>query len=230
VRREKVVVARVWAERRLGKGSAEAKALGVGDWPRERGEQDMAPGATDGRHQFSGRRGEGLTLKQFELMARGSLLDRFKKLQRDVDNIVDGAMFKGRYCIYLGEFLGNPAKIAHEQEYDGWCREKDPVEEMFGSLRRHFEDHKEGRSQEWATFWREPREELLALLFRLQSLARDLGKDKDDQELVTKFVTSLDWRLAEQTSAQAMAATAKPAGAYTLEEAYDAALQLSPGS
>jgi hypothetical protein len=34
----------------------------------------MAPGARDVRHQFSGRRGEGLTFKQFELMAKGSLL------------------------------------------------------------------------------------------------------------------------------------------------------------
>jgi hypothetical protein len=39
----------------------------------------MAPGSADRRLQFSGRRGEGLTLKQLELMAKGSLLDRFKK-------------------------------------------------------------------------------------------------------------------------------------------------------
>jgi hypothetical protein len=46
----------------------------------------MVLGASDRRHQFSGRKGEGLTLKQFELMAKGGLLDRFKKLQRDVGN------------------------------------------------------------------------------------------------------------------------------------------------
>jgi hypothetical protein len=186
----------------------------------------MAPGAKDARHQFSGKRGKGLTFKQFELMAKGSLLDRFKKLQKNVGNPVDGAMFKGRYCIYLREFLGNPAKVAHEQEYDGWCREKDPIEEMFKSLRRHFENHKEGRAHEWTTFWRESGEELPAFRFRLQNLARDLGKDKSDQELMTKFVTSLDKRLAEETSAQAMAATEKPAGAYILEKAYEAGLQV----
>jgi hypothetical protein len=94
------------------------------------------------------------------------------------------------------------------------------------SLRRHFEDHKEGKAHEWATFRREPGEELPALLSRLQSLARDLVRDKDDQELVTKFITSLDRRLAEQISAQAMAATERQAGPYTLEEAYDAAIQV----
>jgi hypothetical protein len=125
----------------------------------------MAPGVRDAKHQFSGRRGEGLTFKQFELMARGSLLNRFKKLQRDVGNRTDEAMFKGRYCIYLGEFLGNPAKVAHEQEYEEWCRERDPLEKMFKSLRRHFVDHKEGRAHKWATFWREPGEELPALHF-----------------------------------------------------------------
>jgi hypothetical protein len=44
--------------------------------------------------------------------------------------------------------------------------------------------------------------------------------------LVTKFVTSLHRRLAEQASAQALAATERPAGAYTLEEVYRAALQV----
>jgi hypothetical protein len=63
-------------------------------------------------------------------------------------------------------------------------------------------------------------------MFRLQGLALDLSKDKEDQELVTKFVTSLDRRLAEQTSSQAMAATKKPTGAYTREEAYEAALRV----
>jgi hypothetical protein len=54
----------------------------------------MAPVATDAKHQFSGRRGDGLTFKQFELMAKGSLLHQFTKLQRDMGNPVDGAMFK----------------------------------------------------------------------------------------------------------------------------------------
>jgi hypothetical protein len=178
----------------------------------------MAPGSADERLQFSGRRGEGLTLKQLELMARGSLLDRFKKLQRDVGNPSKGAMFKGRFCIYRGEFLGNSAKLAHEQKYEEWCREEDPLEETFKSLRRHFGEHKGGKAQEWVDFWREPGEELPALLFRRQSVARDLGKDKDDQALIMKFVTSLDRRLAEQASAQALAAMERPAGAYTLEE------------
>jgi hypothetical protein len=66
---------------------------------RKRERSDMALGAKDARHLFTGKRGEGLTFKQFELMARGSLLDRFKKLQRDVGNPTNGAMFKGRYCI-----------------------------------------------------------------------------------------------------------------------------------
>lgn len=42
--------------------------------------------------------------------------------------------------------------------------------------------------------------ELPVLLFRLKGLVLDLGKDKEDQEWVTKFVTSLDRQLAEQTS------------------------------
>jgi hypothetical protein len=122
--------------------------------------------------------------------------------------------------------LSNPAKVAHEQEYEEWCWERDSLEEMFESLRRHFGDHKEGRAHEWATFRREPRGELPALHFRPRNLARDLGKDKGDQELVTKFVTSLDRRLTKVTSAQVMAVTEKPAAAYTLEEAYKAALQV----
>jgi hypothetical protein len=66
------------------------------------------------------------------------------------------------------------------------------------------------------------------LLFQLQSLASDLGKDKEDQELVTKFITSLDRRLAKQTSSQALAATKKPSGAYTLilTAAYEAAVRV----
>jgi hypothetical protein len=74
-------------------------------------------------------------------------------------------------------------------------------------------------------FRSESGEELPSLLFWLKGLARDLGKREDDQELVTKFVTSLDWRLAEQASSRAMIATKKPAGAYTLTEAYQAAVR-----
>jgi hypothetical protein len=63
------------------------------------------------------------------------------------------------------------------------------VEALLEFLKRHFEDRKEGRAQKWVIFWREPSDELPVLLFQLQSLASDLGKDKDDQELVTKFIT-----------------------------------------
>jgi hypothetical protein len=54
---------------------------------------------------------------------------------------------KGRYCIYLEEFLDNPAKLAYEQEFEGWCREAHPVGVMLGSLKRHFEEHKEGTTR-----------------------------------------------------------------------------------
>lgn len=64
------------------------------------------------------KKGEGLTLKQLELMVKGSLEDRFKKLRKDVGNPVHGGKFKKKYCIYLGEFLDNPAKLAHEQKYE----------------------------------------------------------------------------------------------------------------
>jgi hypothetical protein len=47
-------------------------------------------------------------------MVKVSLEDRFKKLQKDVGNPVDGAEFKKKYCIYLGECLDNPAKLADE--------------------------------------------------------------------------------------------------------------------
>ncbi|GAQ87150.1 hypothetical protein KFL_003340140 [Klebsormidium nitens] len=184
----------------------------------------MASG--DGKLRFSGKKGEGLTIKQFELMVKGSLEDRFKKLQKDVGKPVEGPEFRGRYCIYLGEFLDNPAKLAHEREYEDWCTETEPVAALLKSLKRHFEDHKEGKAQEWVSFRRETGEELPSLLFRLQGLAEDLEKPKDDQELVTKFITSLDRRLAEQTSSQAMASTKQTGGAFTLEEAYEAALRM----
>jgi hypothetical protein len=79
-------------------------------------------------------------------------------------------------------------------------------------------------------FRREPGEELPLLLFRLQGLALDMEKPLKDKELVGKFVASLDRRLAEQTNTQAMASTVETGGAYSLEEAYDAALMVSAGN
>lgn len=46
--------------------------------------QDMAFWAADGRLRFSEKKEEGLTHKQLDLMIKGSLEDRFKKLQKDV--------------------------------------------------------------------------------------------------------------------------------------------------
>jgi hypothetical protein len=109
----------------------------------------MASGAgPKGRQRFLGKRGEGLTIKQFELMVKGSLLSRFRKLQKDVGEPVAWAEFLGNYCIFLGEFLENPAKLAHEREYEAHCKETDPVGALLRSLKRHFEDHKEGKAQE----------------------------------------------------------------------------------
>jgi hypothetical protein len=188
----------------------------------------MASGAgAEGRQRFSGKKGDGLTHKQFKLMVKGSLADRFKKLQKDVGNPVEGAEFKQKYCIYLGEFLDNPAKLAHEREYEAHKLKADPVGALLASLKRHFEDHKEGKAQEWVAFKREPGEELPTMLFRLQGLALDLEKSLSDQELVVKFVTALDRRLGEQTSTQAVASTLQSGGAYTLDEAYEAALMVS---
>eukprot|EP00243_Klebsormidium_subtile_P005409 TRINITY_DN215_c0_g2_i2.p1 TRINITY_DN215_c0_g2~~TRINITY_DN215_c0_g2_i2.p1 ORF type:complete len:364 (+),score=89.29 TRINITY_DN215_c0_g2_i2:170-1261(+) len=212
----------VEAEADAGTGAWEQGA----SWWADKGE--MAPaGAYEASQRFSGKKGQGLTIRQFELMVKGSLEDRFKKLQKDVGNPVEGQEFKGRYCIYLGEFLDNPARLAHEREYEAYCSTSDPVGALLASLRRHFEDHKEGKAQEWVQFRRESGEDLPSLLFRLQGLALDLGKPLGDQELVVKFVTSLDRRLAEQTNSQAMAGTAQAGGAYTLEEAYDAALRVT---
>jgi hypothetical protein len=107
----------------------------------------MASGAgPDGRHRFSGKKGEGLTIKQLELMVKGSLLSKFKKLQKDVGEPTAGAEFLASYCIFLGEFLDNPAKLAHEREYEAHCKEADPVGALLRSLKRHFEDHKEGKA------------------------------------------------------------------------------------
>jgi hypothetical protein len=112
-----------------------------GWWEEEAG--GMASGAgMEGRHRFSGKKGDGLTHKQFQLMVKGSLADRFKKLQKDVGNPVEGAEFKQKYCIYLGESLDNPAKLAHEREYEAHNEKADPVGALLASLKRHFEDHK----------------------------------------------------------------------------------------
>jgi hypothetical protein len=197
-----------------------------GWWEEEASSMASGTGA-EGRQRFSGKKGDGLTHKQFELMVKGSLADRFKKLQKDVGNPVEGAEFKQKYCIYLGEFLDNPAKLAHEREYEAHNLKADPVGALLVSLKRHFEDHKEGKAQEWVAFKRESGEELPTLLFPLQGLALDLEKSLGDQELVVKFVTALDRRLGEQTSTQAMAATLQSGGAYTLDEAYEAALMVS---
>jgi hypothetical protein len=166
---------------------------------------EMATSAsTDGRLRFSGKKSEGLTFKQLELMVKGSLLSRFKKLQKNVGEPTSGAEFLASYCILLGEFLDNLAKLAHEREYEAHCKESDPVGALVRSLKRHFEDHKEGKAQEWVAFRREPGEELPSLLFRLQGLTLDLEKPLKDKELVGKFVASLDRCLAEQTNTQAM--------------------------
>jgi hypothetical protein len=95
----------------------------------------MASGAgPKGRLTFSGKKGEGLTIKQLELMVKGSLLGRFKKLQKDVGEPVAGAEFLASYCIFLGEFLDNPAKLAHEHKYEAHCKEADPVGALLRSL------------------------------------------------------------------------------------------------
>lgn len=207
--------------------SRETREVYINWWEEEEG---AMASSTEGKQRFSGKKGSGLTLKQFELMVKGSLGDRFKKLQKDVGNPTEGAEFKTKYCVYLGEFMDNPAKKAHEREYEVWSADEDPVKAMFTSLKRHFEDHKEGKAQEWMGFKREAGEELPALLFRLQELAFDLEKRLDDQELATKFVTSLERRLSEQTHMQAMAHTRKPGGPYTLEEAYNASLRVQAAS
>jgi hypothetical protein len=167
----------------------------------------LTSAGTDGRLRFSSKKGEGLTFKQLELMVKGSMLSRFKKLQKDVGEPTSGAEFLASSCIFLGEFLDNPAKLAHEREYEAHFKESDPVGALLRSLKRHFEDHKEGKAQEWVSFRREPGKELPSLLFRLQGLALDLEKPLKDKELVGKFVASLDSRLAEQTNTQAMAST-----------------------
>ena len=174
----------------------------AGWWEDTFGEMATAAGA-EGKLKFSGKKGEGLTIKQFELMVKGSLRSRFKKLQKDVGEPIEGPEFLGSYCIFLGEFLDNPAKLAHEREYEAHCRESDPVGALLCALKRHFGERKEDKAYEWVRFNRKPGEDLPSLLFRLRGLAEDLGK-QDEQELAAKFVTALEWRLAEQTVTLAM--------------------------
>jgi hypothetical protein len=123
-----------------GPGRGEALVQRSGWW--EEDSDGMASEASpDGLLRFSGKKGEGLTIKQLELMVKGSLLSRFEKLQKDVGEPVAGAEFLSSYCIFLGEFLGNPAKLAHEREYEAHCKEVDPVGALLRSLKRHFKDH-----------------------------------------------------------------------------------------
>jgi hypothetical protein len=117
-----------------------------------------------------------LTHKQFTLMVKGSLADRFKKLQKDAGNPVEGAEFKQKYCIYLGESLDNPAKLAREREYEAHNLKADPVGALLASLKRHFEDHKEEKAQEWVAFRRKPGKELPTMLFRLQGFGAGFGE------------------------------------------------------
>jgi hypothetical protein len=122
----------------VDESGAEGTQWQVG-WSKEQESGKMASGmGAEGRLRFSGRKGDGLTIEQLELMVKGSLVDRFKKLQKDVGNPVEGAEFNGRFCIYLGEFLDNPARLAHEREYEAHCRKANPVESLLASLRRHF--------------------------------------------------------------------------------------------
>jgi hypothetical protein len=67
--------------------------------------------------ELLGKEGRGPDPKAAQAHGQGSLEDLFKKLQKAVGNSIDGAEFKKKYCIYFGELLGNPAKLAHEQEY-----------------------------------------------------------------------------------------------------------------
>jgi hypothetical protein len=54
----------------------------------------MASGSgKEGRQRFLDKKGDGLTHTQFTLMVKGSLADRFKKLQKDFGNPVEGAEF-----------------------------------------------------------------------------------------------------------------------------------------
>ena len=76
-----VVVAVVPKEEEQPEESTSVEVTGwvgqqAGWWEEE--EQEMASRTAEGRLNFSGKKGEGLTLKQFELMVKGSLEDRFK--------------------------------------------------------------------------------------------------------------------------------------------------------
>jgi hypothetical protein len=82
-------------------GELEVNGLGVeetlvqqtGWWEEELAEMASGSGM-EGRQRFSGKKDDGLTHKQFTLMVKGSLADRFKKLQKDVGNPVEGAEFR----------------------------------------------------------------------------------------------------------------------------------------
>lgn len=50
-----------------------------GWWEEAEGSEMASGGGAEGRQRFSAKKGDGLTIKQFELMTKGSLLDRFKK-------------------------------------------------------------------------------------------------------------------------------------------------------
>jgi hypothetical protein len=108
-------------------GELEADGLEVEEEWAQRGgwwEEELAEMASgsemEGRQRFSGKKGDGLTHKQFTLMVKGSLADRFKKLQKDhVGNPVEGTEFQQKYCIYLGEFLDNPAKASSRAGVQG---------------------------------------------------------------------------------------------------------------
>ncbi|GAQ92585.1 hypothetical protein KFL_010620020 [Klebsormidium nitens] len=195
-------------------------------WWEEEDWADMAA-VSEGKQRFSGRKNEGLTLEQFELQVEGSILDRFTKLQKDLGRPVEGAEFKKRFCVHLGEHMDNPAKEAHLRAYKECNTKEEPVKQLLANLKRHFGERNEGKAQEWVNFRREAGEELPELLFRLQGLAGDLKKPLTDPELVTKFVAALDKRLGDAVNTHALAAASSGDGGYTLDNAYDAAVRVS---
>jgi hypothetical protein len=64
-----------------GVEAEEARAQRVGWWEEELAEMASGSG-TEGRQRFSGKKGDGLTHKEFTLMVKGSLADRFKSCKR----------------------------------------------------------------------------------------------------------------------------------------------------
>jgi hypothetical protein len=159
----------------------------------------MAPAFNDGRQRFSGQKGAHHQVVRAD--GQGELGGQVQETADRCGQPAGG----GGVCRAVLHLFGNVSrysclKLAHEREYEAHCRTSDPVGALLVSLKRHFEDHKEGKAQEWVQFRWESSEDLPSLLFRLQSLALDLGKPLGNQELVTKFVTCLDRRLAEQTN------------------------------